>query len=107
VADDAVGGAEPVVVTVYWRPGCFFCGRLLGGLQRAGVDVELRNIWEDDEAREFVQRQNRGNETVPTVAFGGAVWTNPEVRTVVEAVQAVRRLPGADRVGTAGTSPGA
>jgi hypothetical protein len=52
------------------------------------VVVELRNIWVDDEARAFVRRHNRGNETVPTVVVGSAVWTNPDVRTVTEAVRA-------------------
>ncbi len=75
-------------MTVYWRPGCFFCGRLLRALKRQGVAVELRNIWADDEARAFVRRHNRGNETVPTVAVGTAVWTNPDVRTVTAALRA-------------------
>jgi mycoredoxin len=76
------------LVTVYWRPGCFFCGHLLRGLKRAGVGVTLRNIWEDEEAREYVRRHNRGAETVPTVAVGDQVWTNPDVRTIRQAVQA-------------------
>ena len=84
----AVEAGASAPVTVYWRPGCYFCGRLLRGLKRAGVAVELRNIWVDDEARAFVRRHNRGNETVPTVVVGATVWTNPDVRTVTEAVRA-------------------
>jgi mycoredoxin len=62
---------------IYWRPGCGYCGRLLRQLDRAGVQAQLHNIWEDDEALAFVRAHNRGNETVPTVALGGKVWTNP------------------------------
>jgi mycoredoxin len=77
---------RPPDVTVYWRPGCFYCGRLLRGLERHGIGVELRNIWEDEAARAFVRRHNGGDETVPTVTVGSSVWTNPDVRTVTEAV---------------------
>ena len=51
--------------------------RLLRTLERAGVRTELRNIWEDDDARRFVTAHNRGSETVPTVEVGDRVVTNP------------------------------
>jgi glutaredoxin len=73
-------------VVVYWRPGCWYCKRLFGGLDRAGIPTERRNIWEDDEARRFVREHNRGNETVPTVAFGDQVLTNPSPAVVIESV---------------------
>jgi mycoredoxin len=77
---------DPPAVVVYWRPGCWFCNRLFGGLDRAGIETERRNIWEDDEARRFVRDHNGGNETVPTVAIGDQVFTNPPARTVIEMV---------------------
>ena len=43
---------------VYWRKMCGFCARLLGELEQAGVDVELRDIWEDPEAAAFVRSVN-------------------------------------------------
>jgi len=46
-------------------------------LERAGVRTELRNIWEDDDARRFVAVHNRGSETVSTVEVGDRVATNP------------------------------
>ncbi|MDQ2727851.1 MAG: NrdH-redoxin [Actinomycetota bacterium] len=67
----------PDAVVVYWRGGCGFCMRLLRTLERAGVRTELRNIWEDDDARRFVAAHNRGSETVPTVEVGDRVVTNP------------------------------
>jgi mycoredoxin len=105
--DNGEEPGEAAVVTVYWRPGCYFCGLLLRGLERDGVAVELRNIWEDDDARRFVRDHNRGNETVPTVVVGAAVWTNPDVRAVVEAARAARPRPaGEPSVEAAGIAPG-
>ena len=74
----------PDAVDVYWRPGCGFCSRLLRVFDQSGVQVRLHNIWEDDGARTFVQRHNRGNETVPTVAVGRDVVTNPSPRDFVD-----------------------
>jgi mycoredoxin len=74
----------PDAVDVYWRPGCGFCNRLLRVFDQAGVQVRLHNIWDDGEARIFVQRHNRGNETVPTVAVGPDVVTNPSPKDFVE-----------------------
>ena len=63
---------------VYWRRMCGFCARLLGALEHAGVDVELRDIWEDPEAAAFVRSVNDGAETVPTVVLpDGRAVTNP------------------------------
>jgi mycoredoxin len=74
---------DPPAVVVYWRPGCWYCSRLFGGLDRGGIKAERRNIWEDDEARRFVREHNGGNETVPTVAIGDQVLTNPPAGVVV------------------------
>ena len=84
-------------VEVYWRPGCGFCVRLLRALSDASVRVRLHNIWEDDEARRFVRAHNNGNETVPTVAVGTSVETNPDPRAFVVALQRTHHyLVGAD-----------
>jgi len=76
--------ASPDAVDVYWRPGCGYCSRLLRHFDRAGVAVRLHNIWEDDRARLFVRDHNRSDETVPTVAVGDVVVTNPPPRHFVE-----------------------
>lgn len=72
-------------VVVYWRPGCWFCHRLLRDLDAAGLDVELRNIWEDADAAAFVRSVARGNETVPTVTVGGRALVNPAPEEVLAA----------------------
>ncbi|MST35269.1 NrdH-redoxin [Acidimicrobiaceae bacterium USS-CC1] len=101
-SDPGSGATGTDLPVVYWRPGCFFCNRLLRAFDRAGVRFERRNIWEDDEARAFVRAHNRGDETVPTVAFGGDVQTNPDPRRYVaqlaaerpDLVEAVEEGPG-------------
>ncbi len=77
--------AEPTpagTVTVYWRPGCPFCGSLRRGLRRAGVATEEVDIWSDPEARAFVRAHADGTETVPTVDVAGTVLVNPSARRV-------------------------
>jgi mycoredoxin len=64
-------------LVVYWRPLCGFCQRLMEALEAAGIRPELHDIWEEPEAAEFVRSVNDGNEIVPTVVFGGTVYTNP------------------------------
>lgn len=85
-ADPAsAGDARPFVV--YWRPGCGFCSRLMRQMARRELDPELRNIWEDPEARRWLGA-TIGNETVPTVVVGERVMVNPSVDEVLAALAA-------------------
>jgi glutaredoxin len=78
--DDATGS-----FTVYWRPGCGFCSRLFRQFDRHGLDPVVVNIWEDDEARRFLN-DAIGCETVPTVVVGDRLLVNPSVREVLAAL---------------------
>ena len=79
---------EPApAVEVYWRPGCPYCSRLLRYFDASAVTYRLHNIWEDDDARRFVQAHNNGNETVPTVAVFDDVLTNPDPSAFVDALR--------------------
>ena len=80
--------ATPDAVTFYWRPGCGFCMALERKLDRLGVPLDKRNIWEDPSAAEAVRSIARGNETVPTVVVGEARMVNPSADQVVAAVRA-------------------
>lgn len=71
-----------VPIEVYWRPGCPYCLRLRRDLDRLGLRADWRNIWEDEAARDIVQRANGGDETVPTVRVGEKYLTNPPARLV-------------------------
>ena len=67
-------------------PGCPFCTRLERALGADGTRATWRNIWEDDEAREFVAMVNDGNEVVPTVVIDGRPHTNPDPALVKKAL---------------------
>jgi mycoredoxin len=74
-------------VAFYWRPGCGFCSSLRRKLERAGVTLELHNIWEDPEAAAVVRGAADGNETVPTVGIGGRYLVNPRAHVVLELLE--------------------
>ena len=71
-------------VIFYWRPGCGFCSQLRHRLQAAGVALDERDIWRDDEAAAFVRSVARGNETVPTVVVDGQALVNPPAEKVLQ-----------------------
>jgi mycoredoxin len=77
-------------VTVYWRPGCGFCSRLLGRLDDAGMSYAAINIWDHPDAAAVVRSYARGNETVPTVVVntsnGPVGLVNPDVGAIAELV---------------------
>jgi glutaredoxin len=70
--------------TFYWRPHCGFCVALRAQLERAGVELEERNIWEDEDDAAFVRSVANGNETVPTVVVRGKALVNPSPHRVME-----------------------
>lgn len=80
--------SSPDAVDVYWRPGCGYCSRLMRVFDQSGVVVRSHNIWEDAAARRFVREHNDGDETVPTIAVGDQVVTNPSPRPFVEQLRA-------------------
>lgn len=82
MADD-----DTTTLEVYWRDGCGFCRLLLRRLARAGITPVLHDIWADDEAQRWVRAHNRGNETVPTVALGDRVMTNPDPAALVAEIE--------------------
>lgn len=88
---DTGGAAGTAEITVYWRPGCGFCGRLFRQLEQAQIPHQRVNIWEDDDGAAVVRSIARGNETVPTVTIGsfpdgGHGLVNPSVAQILAAV---------------------
>lgn len=73
---------------LYWRPGCGFCAMLDRDLQRLGIALERRNIWEDEDAAAAVRSVAGGNETVPTVRIGSESRVNPSAGEVVDLLRA-------------------
>jgi len=80
--------ATSELITVYWRPGCAFCTRLLRWIDRAGLPTRRRNIWEDPEAAAVVRDVTGGDETVPTVVIGAHAMVNPSPRALQAAIAA-------------------
>ncbi len=75
-------------VSFYWRPGCPFCMSLERSLNKLGVPLDKRNIWDEPEAASFVRSVANGNETVPTIAVGSTFMVNPSGKEVVAAMAA-------------------
>lgn len=71
-------------VEFYWRPGCPFCMLLERSLDKEGVTLAKRNIWDEPEAAAIVRSIADGNETVPTVRVGDTAIVNPSARQVLE-----------------------
>ena len=89
---DAMGGADVQTietakrVTVYWRPGCSSCARMLRGLRANEVAFEEVNIWQNASGAATVRALAHGNETVPTVVVGTVSLVNPSVAQVLKMI---------------------
>ena len=59
---------------------------LFSGIEKHGLQVELRNIWEDDEARALLN-QRIGSETVPSVLVGEEILVNPSIAELMAVVR--------------------
>ena len=78
----------PDAITFYWRPGCGFCMGLERKLDRLGIALDKRNIWEDPDAARTVRSIANGSETVPTIVVGEARMVNPSAESVLAAIRA-------------------
>ena len=59
---------------------------LFSGIEKHGLEVELRNIWEDEEARALLN-QRIGSETVPSVLVGEEILVNPSIAELMAVVR--------------------
>ncbi len=82
--DEALAASNGVVI--YHRPGCTFCIRMKALLGPLGAKATWVDIWDDDDAAEYVRSVNNGNETVPTVVISGKAHTNPAPSFVKDAL---------------------
>ncbi|GIF03584.1 glutaredoxin domain-containing protein [Actinoplanes siamensis] len=83
-AAEAATAGRPVV---YWRPGCPYCLRLRARLGPDAARLEWVDIWKDPEGAAVVRGFADGNETVPTVVFGGEGFVNPDPQFVRDRLQ--------------------
>lgn len=72
-------------VTLYSTTWCGYCRRLKFQLDDAGIEYHEIDVDRDADATAFVIDVNRGNRTVPVVAFAdGSTATNPSLAQVQE-----------------------
>ncbi len=90
-------------IEFYSRPGCPFCMGLERSLNKAGIPLEKRNIWDDPDAASFVRSVAGGNETVPTVRIGTTSLVNPSMDEVAAAL--AREMPDLARNMAEGAQP--
>jgi glutaredoxin len=90
---ECLGPAEQPVqdrLALYYIDGCPFCIRVRRALDELGIDVELRNIYDDSRYLEEL-REARGRTTVPvlriTTADGDDRWM-PESADIVRYLRA-------------------
>ena len=67
-------------ITMFSTSWCGYCRRLKAQLDREGIQFTEVDIERDRESAQFVEKVNRGNQTVPTILFpDGSAATNPSV----------------------------
>ena len=74
-------GAQIKMYTTSWCPDCWRAKSVMRG---NSVEFEEIDIESDEEARELVQKLNRGNMSVPTIVFpDGDVLTEPSTTALM------------------------
>ncbi len=70
----------------YHRDYCAFCGRVDAVINKLGIELERRNIWEDDDIYDELEAAT-GRGTVPVLRIvdvdGESIWM-PESDDIVE-----------------------
>jgi glutaredoxin len=77
------------VLALYYFPSCPYCRRVLAAIERLGVDVELRDIWDGTQHRNDLT-EARGRTTVPVLrcTAGEKDRWMPESRDIIAHLQA-------------------
>jgi mycoredoxin len=80
-------------VTMYSTTWCGYCRTLKGQMDRGGIAYTEINIEHDPASADFVEKANKGNQTVPTVLVVGSqgqetTMTNPSLAQVKAALAA-------------------
>ena len=74
-------GVQIKMYTTDWCPDCWRAKSVMRG---QGVEFEEINVEGDEEARELVQKLNKGNMSVPTIVFpDGDVLTEPSTTVLM------------------------
>ncbi len=78
-------------ITVYGTTWCGDCRRALRLLDQHQTDYHYVDIEIDDQARAYVERLNRGYQSVPTILFpDGSVLVEPSSATLAQKLALLR-----------------
>jgi mycoredoxin len=76
-------------ITVYGTPWCGDCRRALRVLDQHRANYHYVDIESDDMARHYVERINKGYQSVPTILFpDGSILVEPSSATLAEKLSA-------------------
>lgn len=83
--------AEGDTLALYYTPACGFCHRVIHAMEQLGVEMPMRNLWSDKDARaELLDARGRG--TVPVLRVhrteGDDDWM-PESADIIEYLRTV------------------
>jgi mycoredoxin len=72
-------------ITIYGTPWCGDCRRALRVLDQHQANYHYVDIETDDIARNYIERINRGYQSVPTILFpDGSILVEPSSATLSE-----------------------
>jgi len=79
--------------TLYTTPWCGYCHRLMGQLDREGIEYDVVDIEQQPDAALIVESANDGNQTVPTLVYtDGTSQTNPSLEQVKAKLASLRAI---------------
>ena len=81
-----MSNSEQPKLSLYHRNFCYFCSRVISVMKSLELEVDGRNIWQDEEALRELQ-QATGRTTVPVLrieSVDGAVTWMPESADIVQ-----------------------
>ncbi len=82
---------NPVKITLYGVDWCIDCRRARKIFSEAAVDYVDIDIDKDQKAAEFVQKQNHGNRSVPTIVFpDGTILVEPDRDTLLKKINSMK-----------------
>ena len=77
---------DPALVTMYSTTWCGHCLRLKRQLDAAGIAYTEVDLDEHPEPTPRIMRATGGFRTVPTLEIGGALYVNPSLEQVKQAL---------------------
>lgn len=87
--ESEIAMADPTI-TLYGTPWCGDCKRALRVLDQHKIAYQYVNIESDDTAREYVERVNNGNQSVPTIVFpDGSILVEPSSAVLTQKLAAL------------------